>query len=187
MVRAIIRTIARAIDRGDHRGPPGARSSGRGRGGCRRTARLRAAGLELPDQGAAAAYRLKTDLDLRLEVAVHHREESDVQPDIAFRAVQNMAVAAASRLEFLLDRAAVVPAVAGPETDGATAAEPAVEESGVHSTLGASGLADLAPNLAPRSSAVDAVPRCLGQAALRSHILTETLRLIPQDLARSAA
>lgn len=36
-------------------------------------------------------------------------------------------------------------------------------------------------------AAVDAVPPCLGQSALRSHILTETLRLIPQELARTAA
>jgi geranylgeranyl diphosphate synthase type II len=35
--------------------------------------------------------------------------------------------------------------------------------------------------------AVDAIPLCLGQTALRSHILTETLRLIPQNLARTAA
>ena len=35
--------------------------------------------------------------------------------------------------------------------------------------------------------AVDAVPACPGQSALRSHILTETLRLIPQELARTAA
>ena len=35
--------------------------------------------------------------------------------------------------------------------------------------------------------AVAAVPPCLGQSALRSHILTETLRLIPQELARTAA
>ena len=35
--------------------------------------------------------------------------------------------------------------------------------------------------------AVAAVPVCRGQSALRSHILTETLRLLPQDLARTAA
>ena len=35
--------------------------------------------------------------------------------------------------------------------------------------------------------AVDAVPACRGQSALRSHILSETLRLIPQELARTAA
>lgn len=35
--------------------------------------------------------------------------------------------------------------------------------------------------------AVDAVPRCPGQGALRSHIMTETIRLVPQDLARQAA
>ena len=35
--------------------------------------------------------------------------------------------------------------------------------------------------------AVDAVPGCIGQSALRSHIRTETLRLLPQELARTAA
>jgi geranylgeranyl diphosphate synthase type II len=36
-------------------------------------------------------------------------------------------------------------------------------------------------------AAVAAVPGCPGQSALRSHILTETLRLLPQELARTAA
>jgi geranylgeranyl diphosphate synthase type II len=36
-------------------------------------------------------------------------------------------------------------------------------------------------------AAVEAVPGCLGQSALRSHIRTETLRLLPQELARTAA
>ena len=35
--------------------------------------------------------------------------------------------------------------------------------------------------------AVDAVPPCPGRSALRSHIRTETMRLLPQDLARHAA
>ena len=36
-------------------------------------------------------------------------------------------------------------------------------------------------------AAVGAVPPCLGRSALRSHIRTETMRLLPQDLARHAA
>ncbi len=36
-------------------------------------------------------------------------------------------------------------------------------------------------------AAVEAVPPCPGRSALRSHIRTETLRLLPQDLARHAA
>ena len=36
-------------------------------------------------------------------------------------------------------------------------------------------------------AAVASVPACRGQSALRSHILSETVRLLPQDLARSAA
>ena len=35
--------------------------------------------------------------------------------------------------------------------------------------------------------AVEAVPPCLGRSALRSHIRTETMRLLPQELARHAA
>lgn len=35
--------------------------------------------------------------------------------------------------------------------------------------------------------AVASVPACRGQSALRSHILSETLRLLPQELARTAA
>jgi len=37
------------------------------------------------------------------------------------------------------------------------------------------------------ASAVDAVPACPGATALRSHILTETMRLLPKELARHAA
>ena len=36
-------------------------------------------------------------------------------------------------------------------------------------------------------AAVDSVPACLGRSALRSHIRTETLRLLPQEVARHAA
>ena len=36
-------------------------------------------------------------------------------------------------------------------------------------------------------AAVEVVPACPGRSALRSHILAETLRLLPQDLARTAA
>ncbi len=37
------------------------------------------------------------------------------------------------------------------------------------------------------AAAVDAVPACPGAVALRSHILTETMRLLPKELARHAA
>ena len=37
------------------------------------------------------------------------------------------------------------------------------------------------------AAAVDAVPPCPGAVALRSHILTETMRLLPKELARHAA
>ena len=37
------------------------------------------------------------------------------------------------------------------------------------------------------AAAVDAVPACPGAAALRSHILTETMRLLPKELAQTAA
>jgi geranylgeranyl diphosphate synthase type II len=37
------------------------------------------------------------------------------------------------------------------------------------------------------AAAVDAVPACPGAGALRSHILTETMRLLPKELARHAA
>ena len=37
------------------------------------------------------------------------------------------------------------------------------------------------------AAAVDAVPACPGQSALRSHILTETMRLLPAELASHAA
>jgi geranylgeranyl diphosphate synthase type II len=36
-------------------------------------------------------------------------------------------------------------------------------------------------------AAVDSVPACLGRSALRSHIRTETMRLLPQELAQHAA
>ena len=36
-------------------------------------------------------------------------------------------------------------------------------------------------------AAVEAVPACLGRSALRGHIRSETLRLLPRDLARRAA
>ncbi len=36
-------------------------------------------------------------------------------------------------------------------------------------------------------AAVESVPACLGRSALRSHIRSETMRLIPQDLAQRAA
>ena len=51
--------------------------------------------------------------------------------------------------------------------------------------LGLSGAYDRLDELA--AQAVDAVPPCPGRAALRSHILSETMRLLPQDLARHAA
>ncbi len=51
--------------------------------------------------------------------------------------------------------------------------------------LGLDGAIDRLRGLA--EAAVDAVPACGGQSALRSHILTETLRLLPQELARTAA
>ena len=51
--------------------------------------------------------------------------------------------------------------------------------------LGLEGAVDRLRGLA--EAAVDAVPRCPGQSALRSHILTETLRLLPQELAQRAA
>ena len=51
--------------------------------------------------------------------------------------------------------------------------------------LGMSGAIERLRGLA--EAAVDAVPRCPGQSALRSHILTETLRLLPQELAQHAA
>jgi geranylgeranyl diphosphate synthase type II len=37
------------------------------------------------------------------------------------------------------------------------------------------------------AAAVDAVPACPGAVALRSHILTETMRLLPKELSRHAA
>ena len=37
------------------------------------------------------------------------------------------------------------------------------------------------------AAAVDSVPACPGAVALRSHILTETMRLLPKELARHAA
>jgi len=37
------------------------------------------------------------------------------------------------------------------------------------------------------AAAVDAVPACPGAVALRSHILTETMRLLPKELVRHAA
>ncbi len=51
--------------------------------------------------------------------------------------------------------------------------------------LGLAGAIDRLRSLA--DAAVGAVPRCPGQSALRSHILTETLRLLPQELAQHAA
>ncbi len=36
-------------------------------------------------------------------------------------------------------------------------------------------------------AAVESVPACLGRSALRSHIRSETMRLLPQDMARRAA
>jgi len=50
------------------------------------------------------------------------------------------------------------------------------------------GLAGARARLAQLAEdAVDAVPPCPGGAALRRHILTETMRLVPQDVARHAA
>ncbi len=37
------------------------------------------------------------------------------------------------------------------------------------------------------NQAMESVPACLGQSALRSHILSETMRLLPVELAQSAA
>ncbi len=51
--------------------------------------------------------------------------------------------------------------------------------------LGLGGAIDRLETLA--EAAVEAVPPCPGQSALRSHIRTETLRLLPQELARHAA
>ena len=51
--------------------------------------------------------------------------------------------------------------------------------------LGLSGAYDRLDELAVQ--AVDAVPPCPGRTALRSHILSETTRLLPQHLARHAA
>lgn len=51
--------------------------------------------------------------------------------------------------------------------------------------LGLSGAYDRLDELA--AQAVDAVPPCPGRSALRSHILSETARLLPQELARHAA
>ena len=36
-------------------------------------------------------------------------------------------------------------------------------------------------------AAIESVPACLGRSALRSHIRSETMRLLPQDMARRAA
>ena len=52
-------------------------------------------------------------------------------------------------------------------------------------TLGLSGAFDRLDELAAR--AVEAVPPCPGRSALRSHIASETMRLLPHDLARHAA
>ena len=51
--------------------------------------------------------------------------------------------------------------------------------------LGLGGAIDWLEDLAAR--AVAAVPACAGQSALRSHILTETTRLLPVELSRHAA
>jgi UDP-GlcNAc:undecaprenyl-phosphate GlcNAc-1-phosphate transferase len=125
----------------------------------RATPRLRAFGLDLPDTGAAAAYRLKTGLDLQLEVTVHHREESDFQSDIAFRAVQHLALVAAERLEYLLDReaaAAAAEAEAEAEEIRADAEQAPSDQESVSKKSAlppsAHGLGDLAPNLSPRSA-----------------------------------
>ena len=59
------------------------------------------------------------------------------------------------------------------------------ERPNVVAEFGLHGAMDRLESLA--ADAVDAVPPCLGRAALRQHILTETMRLLPQDLARHAA
>jgi geranylgeranyl diphosphate synthase type II len=51
--------------------------------------------------------------------------------------------------------------------------------------LGLGGAVDWLEALAGR--AVDSVPACVGQSALRGHILSETMRLLPVELARHAA
>ncbi len=51
--------------------------------------------------------------------------------------------------------------------------------------LGLGGAVDWLEALAGR--AVDSVPACAGQSALRGHILSETMRLLPVELARHAA
>ena len=51
--------------------------------------------------------------------------------------------------------------------------------------LGLSGAIDRLDRLA--ADAVDSVPPCPGRSVLRSHITTETMRLLPQELARHAA
>lgn len=128
---------------------------------------LQAPGAELPeDVGAAAIYHLKTDFNLRLEVLAHHREcaetaapehGTEVQPDIAFRAVQHMALAAAGRLDFLLDRALNLPAEpgdpSGEETSPNTNKEEEPARTDLAMRLPRTGDTGLTPNLMSRSSA----------------------------------
>ncbi|GAC1340611.1 MAG: polyprenyl synthetase family protein [Acetobacteraceae bacterium] len=80
----------------------------------------------------------------------------------------------------------ILDATAEAETLGKPAGQDAAHDrpNAVHA-LGLDGAIDRLERLA--AAAVAAVPRCPGQGALRSHILTETMRLLPQTLARSAA
>lgn len=52
-----------------------------------------------PLSGATATFRLKSGEDLRLIVSLHHSEATAMEPDIAFRSLQRLALAIAERLE----------------------------------------------------------------------------------------
>jgi UDP-GlcNAc:undecaprenyl-phosphate GlcNAc-1-phosphate transferase len=49
--------------------------------------------------GATATFRLRSGADLRLAVTLHQAETAEVEPDIAFRSLQRLALAIAERLE----------------------------------------------------------------------------------------
>jgi UDP-GlcNAc:undecaprenyl-phosphate GlcNAc-1-phosphate transferase len=122
----------------------------------RATQGLQSSRVEIPEDasGAAALYRLKTEYNLRLEVLAHHREtceeaenSSEVQPDIAFRAVQHMVLAAAGRLDFLMK------GTVGESVDPDTPSDDIASEEGLPPAPIAparsvrNGIADLSPNL----------------------------------------
>lgn len=80
----------------------------------------------------------------------------------------------------------ILDATADPETVGKPVGQDlAHQRPSAVSAFGLDGAIARLRGLA--EAAVEAVPRCPGQSALRSHILTETLRLLPQELARTAA